>query len=135
VAIIALAAATVACSTNPRPVANLTPAPAPGTGLASADCFRSLDVRNHTVVDKRTLLIDVQRKGTYRLTASNSCLSGASNFDPIITRQPPGRDIICRPIDTDIAIGRDGFQTPCIIESIVKLTPAEVAALPPKLKP
>jgi hypothetical protein len=35
----------------------------------------------------------------------------------------------------DIAIGRNGFASHCIVDSIVKLTPEEVAALPRKLKP
>jgi hypothetical protein len=118
-----------------RQTADLGPAPAAGTGLASGQCFRTQDIRNHTIVGDRTLLLNVRGKDYYRVTMVGSCLAGAIPSDPIITRQPPGSPIVCKPIDLDIGIGRDGFETRCIVESIVPMTPAEVAALPPRLKP
>jgi hypothetical protein len=133
------AAALIASCTNypppypPPPVG--PPAPPPGASLAPADCFRAMDMRNHTIGDGRTLYVDVSGKGVYRIGMGGSCLAGAISTDPIITRRPPGTEIICRPIDLDLAISRHGFETACIPESIVRLTPAEVAALPPKLRP
>ena len=132
VAATAAAAGGAAIAAKPSP---LTPPPAPGTGLAGGQCFRSHDIRNHTVGDNKTLLIDVQGKGAYRVTMKGSCLAGATSSDPIITRSPPGSTIICKPIDMDVAISKGGFATPCIVESIAKMTPEEVAALPRKLKP
>lgn len=137
-AIIALAAsaaalATAAIAAKPSPLA--TPSPPSGTGLPAGQCFRSHDIRNHTVADDRTLLIDVNGRKTYRVTMSGACLAGVFPSDPIITRQPPGSAIICKPIDMDIAISRNGFSSPCIVDSIVRMSPEEVAALPPKLKP
>lgn len=142
-AIVALAASAAALSTvamsgaafAAKPPALTTPPPPAGTGLASGQCFRSADIRNHTIADKNTLLIDVRGKDTYRITMNGACLAGALSSDPIITRQPPGSSIICKPIDLDIAISRSGFPSHCIVESIVKLSPQEVASLPKKLKP
>lgn len=142
-AIIALAASAAALSTvalstaalAAKPPALSTPAPPSGTGLPSGQCFRSTDIRNHTIADKNTLLIDVRGKDTYRVTMNGACLAGAISSDPIITRQPPGSSIICKPIDMDISISRGGFPSQCIVDSIVKLSPAEVASLPRKLKP
>lgn len=130
ISVAALSTAAVAASRQ----AALGPAPAPGTGLPSGQCIRSHDIRNHTIADDRTLLVDVNNQ-TYRVTMSGACLAGAVSSDPIVTRQPPGQSLICKPIDLDISISRGGFTTPCIVESIVKLTPAEVAALPKRLKP
>jgi hypothetical protein len=137
-AIIALAAAgaaslgvaAVAAKESP-----LGPPPPKGAGLATGHCFRSHDIRNHTIADKETLLIDVNGRDTYRVTVGGACLGGAVTSDPIITRNPPGSDIICRPIDMDLAISKAGFESRCIVQSIVKMSPAEVAALPKKLKP
>lgn len=123
--------AAVAASSNPA----LSPAPPKGAGLPTGQCVRSHDFRNHTIADSRTLLIDYNGQATYRLTMVGSCLAGATSSDPIITRQPPGASLICKPIDLDIAVSRSGFTTPCIVESIVKMSPAEVAALPRRLKP
>ena len=50
-------------------------------------------------------------------------------------RSPPGSNIICKPIDIDIGIARQGFESQCIVDSIVKMSSDEVAALPKKLRP
>ena len=142
-AIVALAASAAALSTAAlttgalaaKPPALTTPAPPSGAGLPAGQCFRSSDIRNHTIADRNTLLIDVRGKETYRITMNGGCLAGAISSDPIITRQPPGSSIICKPIDMDIAVSRGGFPSLCIVDSIVKMSPEEVAALPRKLKP
>lgn len=142
-AIVALAASAAALSTAAmttgalaaKPPALTTPPPPSGAGLPAGQCFRSSDIRNHTIADRNTLLIDVRGKETYRITMNGGCLAGAISSDPIITRQPPGSSIICKPIDMDIAISRGGFPSHCIVDSIVKMSPQEVAALPRKLKP
>lgn len=137
-ALIVLAAAAVPlgavaiAAAKPSP---LGPPPAAGTGLPSGECMRSQEIRNHTVVDKNTLLLNVNGKGVYRVTMRGACLAGAISSDPIITRSPPGSTIICKPIDMDVAISKGGFATPCIVDSIVKMAPEEVASLPRKLKP
>lgn len=133
------AAAILACAgvanAKPRLSADLGPPPPAGAHLASGQCFRSQDIRNHTYADDRTLLLNVRDHSVYRVTMSGACLAGTMPSDPIITRSPPGSQIICRPLDLDIGVGRSGFETRCIVDSIVKLTPEQVAALPKKLKP
>lgn len=125
-----------ACAMTPTPVANLGPPPPDGAGLHSGQCFRSSDIRNHTVADRDTMLLRVNNRDTYRVTVGSGCLAGALSTDPIITRQPPGSPIICKPIDLDLGVARiGGIETRCIVRSIVKLTPEQVAALPSKLQP
>jgi hypothetical protein len=128
----AAAVGSVAIAAKPSP---LSAPPASGTGLPTGQCIRSTEIRNHTIGDRSTLLISVQGKGAYRVTMKGSCLAGATSSDPIITRSPPGSIIICKPIDMDVSISKGGFPTPCIVDSIVKMAPEEVAALPKKLKP
>jgi hypothetical protein len=127
------AVSTVALAAKTSPL--VTPPPPRGAGLPSGQCIRSTDIRNHTIADRNTLLLDVNGRATYRVTMNGGCLAGAISSDPIITRNPPGSAIICRPIDMDIAISKGGFASHCIVDSIVKMTPEEVAALPRKLKP
>ncbi|MCR5877259.1 hypothetical protein [Phenylobacterium sp. J367] len=116
--------------------AAVAPAPPPGTRLASGDCFRTSDIRNHTIADNRTLLIDVQGRGAYRIGMSGACLAGATSSDPLIMRSPPGSTIACAPIDLDIGVRHvGGYTSPCIPESVMKLSEAQVAALPAKLRP
>lgn len=127
------AVSTVALAAKPPVLA--TPAPPSGTGLPPGQCIRSSDIRNHTIADRNTLLVSARGKDTYRITMSGACLAGAMSSDPIITRSPPGSPIICKPIDLDIAISHSGFPSQCIVDSIVKMSPEEVAALPRKLRP
>jgi hypothetical protein len=129
----AVLAAGAAVAARPQP--QLGEAPPSGAGLASGQCFRSQDIRNHKIADRSTLLLSVRGKETYRVTMKGACLAGATDTDPIITRTPPGSNIICKPIDLDIAISKGGFATPCIVDSIVAMSPEQVAALPKKLKP
>lgn len=132
---LALSAATLATAASAAKPSPLTPPPPSGTGLPPGQCIRSSDIRNHTIADRNTLLVGVRGKETYRITMSGACLAGAMSSDPIITRSPPGSPIICKPIDLDIAISHGGFPSQCIVDSIVKMSPEEVAALPRKLKP
>lgn len=136
-AIIALAATAAAGSALAMAAKDspLGPPPAKGTGLPPGQCIRSHDIRNHTIADRSTLLLSGRDKSTYRVTVTGNCLAGATSSDPIITRNPPGSDIICKPIDMDIGISRSGFESQCLVQSIVKLTPEQVAALPKKLRP
>ncbi|WP_207801817.1 DUF6491 family protein [Phenylobacterium hankyongense] len=125
---------------GPPPGAPPPAGPPPGysAALAPDACFRTHDIRNHTVGDDHTLYIDVNGRDVYAIEMSGACLAGAMSNDPIIIREPPGAAIVCRPIDLDISIGRPGgggFATPCIVRDIVRLTPGQVAALPPKVRP
>ena len=115
----------------------MSPAPASGTGLPSGQCFRSSDIRSHKFADGKTLLVNVRNKDVYRITMRGACMNGAMDSDPLITRIPPGSNIICKPIDMDVSVAKGGFgfSTPCFVDSIVKVSPEELAALPRKLKP
>lgn len=109
--------------------------PAFAADLPAKQCFRSQEIRNHTIETRSTLLVNVRGKEVYRVAMKGSCLAGATSSDPIIMRSPPGAPLICKPIDLDIAISKGGFASPCLVDSITRLSPEEVAALPKKLKP
>jgi hypothetical protein len=113
------------------PAAAVVPAAMPG------GCFRSHDIRNHSIApDGHTLYIDVGGKGVYRITTNGACLAGAISSDPLVMEHPPGAQYVCKPIDLDISVAKGGgVATPCIIDTITPMTPAEVAALPPRLRP
>jgi hypothetical protein len=111
---------------------------APGVDVsatATADtCFRRSDIRNHTVGGPKTLYLDVAGRDVYRVDMSNSCLASAVSSDPLIMRNVTGGQSVCKPIDLDITVSAAG-PSKCIVSSIAKLSPAEVAALPRKMRP
>lgn len=122
---------------GPPPPGPIAAAPAYASDVAATarNCFRSHEIRNHTVADERTLLLDVRGQEVWEVRMRGACLAGATSSDPIITQQRPGSDLVCRPIDLDISIDRAGAPSACIVDSIRELPPAEIAALPPKLRP
>jgi hypothetical protein len=94
-------------------------------------CFLTRDMRNHTVADDHTLYFDVGGRSVWRAEMSNNCLAGATSSDPIVLRDQAGMGRICHQLDFDVGVR----GTRCIVKSLTRLTPAEVAALPRKLRP
>ena len=132
IAIITLAAAATvaaaaALAATPSP---LGPPPPAGTALPPGECILVRDIRNHSVVDKNTLLLEVFAKGLYRVNTQPACFLSAVSADPITFRNV-GKAKICKATDLGL-VARGGY---CYADSIVRLTPAEVAALPRRLRP
>lgn len=137
---LALSLAAAACALAACAPYYPEPAPfAPGSDAVAAApgslCFRTSDMRNHTVGDDSTLYVDIGQRGAYRFEMSGACLAGASSSDPLVIRAVAGSGLICRPIDLDIAISRGGFNSPCIVRDFSRMSPDAVAALPPRLRP
>jgi hypothetical protein len=109
--------------------------PASATAPAHA-CFRTHDIRNHTFDGDHTAYIRLTDRSVYRIETNGACFAGATSSDPLVMRNPPGSTYVCRPIDLDIGVKVAGGPTShCIVGGITPVTPAEVAALPPKLRP
>lgn len=103
---------------------------------AGETCFRTTHMNNHTIANDHTIYFNVFPHKTFELTTSNNCFAGAFSTDPLImTHVPPNTDLVCRATDIDIRVAHGGVSSPCIINSIRQMSPAEVAALPPKLRP
>jgi hypothetical protein len=86
-------------------------------------------MRNHTVGDGHTLYFDVGGQSVYRAVMSNNCLAGAVSSDAIVLRDQAGMGRICHKLDVGVRGAR------CIVRSLTKLTPAEAAALPRRVRP
>lgn len=108
----------------------------PKPAADGSQCFRVSQIRNHTKGDNQTLYISARNRDVFRLGMSGNCLAGVSSSDPLVLTPTAGNDVICRPLDLDLKVRMGpGGLTPCIIKDITKLTPEQIAALPPKVKP
>jgi len=122
-------------------VLSATAAPAlaadPAKPAGNTQCFRVSQIQNHTKGDAKTLYLSVKpKKAVYRLGMSGSCLAGVNSSDPLVLETVGGSDLVCRPLDLDLKVRLGpGGLTPCIIKDITRLTPDQVAALPPKVRP
>ena len=104
------------------------------TSTGAGKCFYRRDMRNHTVGDAHTLYFDIAGREVWRVQMSNSCLVTAVSSDPLIVRNPTGGQSVCKPMDLDITVSAAG-PSKCIVSSIERLSPTEVAALPKRMRP
>lgn len=109
-------------------------AAAAGPALAKS-CFRTNDMRNHTIVDDHTLYTKVGARDVWRVGVTGNCLAGALSSDPLIIRTTASNGMVCTPLDLDLSVRRGGIPAACIVDSVVKLTPEEIAAIPKGKKP
>lgn len=126
---IAVKAALVAAAVSSA--LSLAPSAAAKESGAVPDCFLTRDVRNHTVADDRTMYIDVNGRAVYRISMSNNCLAAVTSSDPYVLRDRAGMGRVCHKLDFDVSV--QGSR--CIVDSVTKLSPAEVAALPRRVRP
>lgn len=113
-------------------------APAAASAASSDACFRTSEINAHRKADDHTLNVRVGLKDVYRLTTKTACLVGMSRSDALVIQAPPS-GLVCKAIDLDLAIRQSGGgavgATPCLVDSIVKLTPAQIEALPKDHRP
>lgn len=107
--------------------------PADSRGLAPNQCFRIHDIQNSVQVSETRLNILTTDHHYIRLDTTGRCFDPPFNDYFVIASR--GSDVVCNPIDLDISAGPPGFKTPCIVDRLTVMTPAEVAALPKKEKP
>ncbi|MFM8819489.1 MAG: DUF6491 family protein [Phenylobacterium sp.] len=122
-----LAASTLAAWAAPAPKSD-------APRLQNPPCFRLNDLGGHRIAGPDTLYYSVRRKEVYKFTFSGSCLAGVTSADPLILEPLGASSQICRPLDLNLGVGGP-IPRRCIIKSIERLTPEQVAALPKKLKP
>jgi hypothetical protein len=83
-----------------------------------------------------TIYIRVTPDHYYRLDLAAQCSRLKSPQAHLITNSR-GKNTICSPLDWDLSVSQpnDGAQEQCVVRSMTKLDPAQVAAIPKPFKP
>jgi hypothetical protein len=102
-------------------------------GLPPGQCFRASDIESSVQMSETRLNILTRDHHYIRVDTAGRCFL-PPYIDPYVIRIR-GVDTICSPIDLDLSAGPPGFRTPCIVDKISLMSPAEVAALPKRDKP
>ncbi|MDO8901542.1 MAG: DUF6491 family protein [Phenylobacterium sp.] len=115
------------------PTAQSMAAGGPEAGRA---CFRLNAIRGQKIVDRNTVLFrtSVGPQDVFRVTMRNACLTTSAS-DPLVLIPSGGSDMVCDRMDLDVRVASPIGATPCLVQEIRKLTPAEVAALPRDQRP
>lgn len=97
----------------------------------SASCFRLSDIMSTRMQGYRTLLMRSSTGAYYRMEFGADCNNLGT--EPLVLHPFDNGDEICRAVDLDVRVRGTGEG--CLPVSLARLTPAEVAAIPPKDKP
>jgi hypothetical protein len=106
----------------------------PATAKAAArHCFWTRDVNNFSALDDRTVNIRVGLKDIYSLDLFGACPD--IDWTQKIGIESRGGSSICTGFDATLIVPSTIGTQRCTVRNIRKLTPEEIAALPPKAKP
>ena len=99
-------------------------------------CFRSSQFESWKAPDRKTIYIRTSTQHYYRLDLAAPCYALKTPGAFLVTRIR-GSNTICSAIDWDlhVATSWDGIPQACIVKKMTNPSPAEVKALPRKLKP
>jgi hypothetical protein len=110
-------------------------ASAPAMADASHPCFFISQWHGWKAPDANTIYLGVNTHDIYRLDLSAGSSELMAPGVHLVT-QFRGTSSVCTALDLDIKVSDGhGFTTPLIVRTITKLTPEEVAAIPPRDRP
>ncbi len=115
-----------------------TPSLADSRSASNADssCFAASQWNGWKSPSPSVIYLRVGVNDIYRLDLSYGS-SELDEPDVHLISLLRGSDWICSPLDLQLAVADDsgGFREPLIVRSITRLTPAQIAAIPPKFRP
>ncbi len=114
--------------------AGLVAASAPAA-VAGQNCFLSRDWQGWKSPSPNVIYLRVNVSDVYKVTlsAGSPRLQGPDVHLNSLVR---GSSNICSAIDLDLRVSdNNGFATPLIVDTLTKLTPEEIAAIPRKYRP
>jgi hypothetical protein len=108
-----------------------------GPSQAASQCFRISDMGGWRVTpDAQTMYMRMRTRDVYEVRLRGACPSLRRIGVHLVHKVTS--DTVCTPLDFDLRVADAGVPMPaimCPVASYRRLSPAEAAALPPKLKP
>ena len=99
-------------------------------------CFCSRDISSWQAVGDRQVNLQVSYRDVYRLDLNGRCTQLNSAFETLAVKSVGAGDEICSGLQVDLFVPSAGhMDIPCPVQSITKLTPDEVKALPKRERP
>ena len=96
-------------------------------------CFWVRDVNGWSAADDHTVYLRVGVKEVWRLDLLGTCPD--IKWDWRIALSSTGSSTVCSPLDATIIAHTPIGPQRCPVKQVTRLTPQEVAALPPKQRP
>jgi hypothetical protein len=109
----------------------------PGAGVAGAaparQCFHASDIDGWTAADKATVNLRVHLRDYYQLKLAGDCQD--IDWTQRIGIEHRGSNWICDRMDAVLIVPTEIGPRRCTVDSVRKLTPEEVKALPGRQRP
>lgn len=115
-------------------VAQTEPAkPEPAAETPKKSCFFIRDVTGFAAPDDKTLYLRVRTRDVYRLDMKGRCPE--LDWEHKIALDSRGSSTICGAIDATVLVKNPIGVSRCPVETLTRLTPDEIAALPKGSRP
>ena len=105
-------------------------------GAGRTPCFYITQWRGWKAPNDHTIYLGVNFRDVYEvhIAGSSPLLQDTTSRIVSVTRGP---ETVCNPVDLQLSISQTpyGVEEPLIVTSLVKLTPEQVKAIPPKYRP
>jgi hypothetical protein len=114
-------------------------APAPrassATPAKAKACFSVSRIANWTRVDDNIVYLRVEGGAYFQIVLAGQCLKPATSRNAALTFETRVSDDVCQPLDLTVVAATGIAPLRCGVQSLHRLSPEEVAALPSKQKP
>jgi hypothetical protein len=101
----------------------------------SGGCFFASDWQGWKSPSPSVIYIRVRMHDVYRLDLVGNTPDLNWPDEHLVTKFR-GSDTVCGPLDLELSLADDhGMREPLIVKTMTKLTPDEIAAIPPKFRP
>ncbi|MGH6955325.1 MAG: hypothetical protein ACREEW_01515 [Caulobacteraceae bacterium] len=94
-------------------------------------CLRLSSIQNTKLRGERTLYLRSSTRAIYRIEFAHDCATAGT--EPLILHPVNNSGVVCGAIGLDVRVRGTGEV--CQPSTLTRLTPAEVAAIPPKYRP
>ena len=104
-------------------------------GVAAGDCFYGRDMGEWKSPDPHTMYVSATNDRYYRVQFRQPC-QPLSYADAHLITKFHGPDSVCGPLDWDLQVADNhGNRQACLVTSMTRMSPEEVAAIPSKFRP
>ena len=98
-------------------------------------CFSASRIANWAKVDDKTVNLRIEGGAYFQVILAGMCLKAARSSSSALSFATRVSDDVCEPNDLTVVVATGIAPLRCSVDSLRRLSPAEVAALPKKQKP
>ena len=108
---------------------------APQADKPAGQCFSVSRIANWKTADSKIVYLRLEGGAYFKLVLAGQCLKPARSSNTALSFATDMGGDVCAPLDLTVIVNTGVAPLRCPVESLQRLSPEEVAALPAKHKP